>query len=107
MSLLALPAFRKQIARLLADRTVVGRTTVDDDHFQNELFDGQQFVQWGGGGYSPVEYPPPHAKADFRVCDWIAHQLSEIHGMPKCELYWPQAKRDSSIAACATSSAIR
>jgi hypothetical protein len=99
--LLVLPAFRKQLLRLLADRRVAGRATANAGQQQFELLIDKQWMQWGGSSSGSVPYPPPHATAEFRTCDWIAQELSEIHGMPRCELYWPQAQRDKAVAACA------
>jgi hypothetical protein len=36
----------------------------------------------------------------FRVCDFIAWQVSSIEGAPECELYWPQDRRDRAVAGC-------
>ncbi len=30
----------------------------------------------------------------FRVCGDVARRLSRIEGLPRLELYWPEAKRD-------------
>jgi hypothetical protein len=37
----------------------------------------------------------------FRVCDYVAWKLSEVEGSPRCELYWPEDRRDRALAASA------
>ncbi len=41
-----------------------------------------------------VEYP-------FRRCDYLASNLSELEGCPRFDLFWPEARRDEGVAACA------
>jgi hypothetical protein len=40
------------------------------------------------------------ADRPFRVCDFVAWQVSSIEGAPRCELYWPENRRDNAVAAC-------
>ena len=37
----------------------------------------------------------------FRVCDYIAWRFSSVEGSPRCELYWPEDRRDRAVAECA------
>src|SRR5262249_1398199 len=38
----------------------------------------------------------------FRICDFVAWTIGkEVAGAPRCELYWPEKKRDAACAACA------
>ena len=99
--LLVLPAFRRHLAGLLTDRRLAGRVTADGGQQQIELLVGGQWAQGSSSYCGAIPYPPPHARVEFRVCDWIAHELSELHGMPRCELYWQQAERDKAVVACA------
>ncbi len=41
-----------------------------------------------------VEYP-------FRRCDYLASNLSGLEGCPPFSLFWPEARRDEGVAACA------
>jgi hypothetical protein len=41
-----------------------------------------------------VEYP-------FRRCDYLASELSALEGCPRFDLFWPEARRDEAVAACA------
>jgi hypothetical protein len=43
----------------------------------------------------------PGATLPFRVCDFIAWKVSSIEGSPRCELYWPEDRRDRAVQACA------
>jgi hypothetical protein len=36
----------------------------------------------------------------YRVCDYIAWQVSTIEGSPRCELYWSEEMRDQAVEAC-------
>jgi hypothetical protein len=40
------------------------------------------------------------ADRPFRVCDYVAWHVSSIEGAPRCELYWPEDRRDNAVAAC-------
>ncbi len=43
----------------------------------------------------------PGMERPFRVCDYLAWQVSSIEGAPRCELYWPEDRRDRAVQACA------
>jgi hypothetical protein len=40
------------------------------------------------------------ATVSFRVCDYLAQQLSVWEGLPKVELYWTETFRDDAVAQC-------
>lgn len=98
--LLGLPAFRR---RLLDDMTTLlgpgGTVEVRDGGLRVSITD----VHSTGGRASPAD--PDGPKSDttiaFRMCDTYAHFLARVEGMPACELYWPEARRDKAIAASA------
>lgn len=48
-----------------------------------------------------LEMVKPGASLPFRVCDFIAWKVSSIEGSPRCELYWPEDRRDGGVQACA------
>jgi hypothetical protein len=60
--------------------------------------------EWSGGGAwwggDPLA-PDQGTEVAFRRCDFFAWQLAKLDGTPMCELYWPEAKRDEAVAACA------
>src|SRR5207247_10023356 len=43
--------------------------------------------------------PNASESVSFRVCDDVARRLSRIEGLPRLELYWPEAKRDVVLAS--------
>lgn len=97
--LLTLPAFRKQVARLLTVKRRGGCVTTID----KQQVEVRTDETWSGpGGKQPAEAPfsPPGTTVEFRVCDLVAYELSEIRGLPRCELYWPETNRDKAVAAC-------
>jgi hypothetical protein len=98
--LLSLSAYRKAVLAGLADRSPAGTITPHEG--------GSASIEcalgWSTGtGYwkSDPLVPKLNTKAAFRSCDMYAWSLSAIPGMPACQLYWPQAKRDEAVAACA------
>lgn len=97
--LLTLPAFRRQVARLLAERRPMGRATMTD----NQTVELQVNEEWGPRGNYAAEAPCPPlgTTAEFRVCDLAAHELSATRGLPRCELCWAESERDVAVAACA------
>ena len=40
------------------------------------------------------------ATVSYRVCDYLAQQLSVWEGLPKIELYWTETFRDVAAAQC-------
>ncbi len=92
--LLAIPAYRAQVARqlknwakcgtieIMANDKTLMRTPLEkiEDNFSRD-----------------AATPPLGFKGDFRVCDFYAWQLSQIDGAPRCEFYWPFAKRDRAV----------
>jgi hypothetical protein len=98
--LLVLPAFRAQVARLLADRHPAGHATM----VAGPRVELKMNEEWSAASSTwgiEALWPAPGANAEFRVCDLAATELSVIDGLPRCELCWPEAKRDRAVAACA------
>lgn len=94
--LMILPAFHKLVLRTLADTQVVGAAEVrsyDDIHIAAIGYNTRTFAG------DPL-CPAPATRVDVRRCDVCAWQLAEIYGMPRCELYWPKARRDQAVAQC-------
>jgi hypothetical protein len=98
--LMTLPAFRRQVARLLEDRREAG---------QVEVISNEEIRTGVENGRDPTRStvpddplcPPPGTKAAFRICDVCAYGLSSLDGAPKCELFWPERERDRAVEACA------
>jgi hypothetical protein len=98
--LLGLPVFRQ---RLLADMATLtgpgGTVEARDGGLQVRITD----VHMTGGQASPADpdSPQPGTTIAFRMCDTYGYFLSRVEGMPAFELYWPEARRDKALAACA------
>ncbi|MFL5240854.1 MAG: hypothetical protein ACJ8FY_01985 [Gemmataceae bacterium] len=55
----------------------------------------------GGGSSRELEIPDEGVEGKFRFCDYVAWQIGKRYkAAPRCELYWPEAKRDKAVAAC-------
>ncbi len=95
-NLMMLPAFRKLILRALADDRIAGTANID----------AHKQIHVGVVGHTTATFesdplcPAPGAKVEFRSCDICAWELREILGLPRCELFWPKDRRDSSVAQC-------
>jgi|GEM_PF-6521565 len=94
--LTTLPAFRKQLLRLLEDTDEIGTLRVLDDEAVSVAID-QGWVEsttnpdWSG------TLPAAGTTKRFRVCDFHANLLSVHATYPACELHWPTAKREKAI----------
>ncbi len=97
--LLRVPGFREGLLAGLDGKTQMGtvRRTATGS-FQYALFDG------GNGGMSTfkvdLEEVALGVALPFRVCDYLAWQVSSIEGAPECELYWPEDRRDRAVQYC-------
>jgi hypothetical protein len=99
MPMLGVPAFRKMILAALNDKSRAGTVTI--------LEGGQTKVEttvvWSNGAFAdkfdPLT-PKPGTRVAFRVCDHYAAAIAGS-GLPRCRLYWPEAKRDEAVARCA------
>ncbi|MGO8744455.1 MAG: hypothetical protein ACLQNE_00565 [Thermoguttaceae bacterium] len=103
--LLAVPAFRQLLLKLLADRTVAGSVAVDHDG-KLIVSENDKFRWWWGssgsrGDSSDPRYPPKGTVLSVRTCDVVAADLHCYDMMRPSELYWPEADRDRAVAACA------
>ena len=95
--LLVVPAFRRQIARLLKDTASLGMVAIDES---GEASASVGVVQFGVGTTKNDGLASAAArKMSFRVCDFTAWKLARVAGAPRCELYWPQAARDKGVAS--------
>jgi hypothetical protein len=100
--LLRIEPFRRAVQAGLREKSRAGFAKVGDR--------GDMLVDWGGRGYHvsvfPVRIDPgasrEELKSDFRVCDFIAWLVADhIDAAPRCELYWPEARRQAAVEACA------
>jgi hypothetical protein len=97
--LMVVAGFREGVLTGLEDRSPLGTVERDADRtvhrkikdFPTMNFGSSQLDQEGFA--IGVEYP-------FRNCDLLASKLSELEGSPRCELFWPEARRDEAVTAC-------
>lgn len=96
--LLSLAPFRKQVVASLADRTPQGTVRSNAQ--------GKVTIASDRGGWTmsppwskadPLR-PEPNASMKLRTGDLFAWKLQRIEGLPRFELYWPEPKRDRTIA---------
>jgi hypothetical protein len=97
--LLRSAGFRDAVLSALAIKSDVGtarrsqQTTVE-----YELKDG---VRGGFSASEPdLEGVALGVEQSIRACDYVAWQISEIEGAPRCELYWTKELRDGAVEAC-------
>ncbi len=98
--LLRVDGFRTAIIAALADRSPRGTVRRTDRRvFEYKMSDGEN----GNYGSDRPDLDEVEQGVDrpFRVCDQLAWLLSGIEGSPRCELYWPEDRRDRAVAASA------
>ncbi len=92
--LLVSPAFRRQVLRLLADKSPAGVYEV-----AREEPPGATTKESGKVKLPPDPLrPPPGTRVPCRMCDLCARHLALA--APRCQLYWPEKDRDRAVAAC-------
>jgi hypothetical protein len=95
-----LPGFRKAVLAELRNKGGEGHVTAYHDGSLN--LNLKNIYNSGGGGGRGNPEIPREVSGTFRICDFVAWELGEhLAGAPRCELYWPEAKRDAACAACA------
>jgi hypothetical protein len=94
--LLRFPSFRATIAEMLGDKTVIGTVKVED--WQIDIHKGNRTE---GRSLSSADAPAGY-EGPVRLCDYVADRSSTgVIGAPRFELYWPEARRDATVAAMA------
>jgi len=98
--LLRVAAFRDSLLAGLTEMSQLGTVTRSArGSFQYRFTDG------GNGGMSTfkadLEDVELGVNLPFRVCDYLAWQVSSIEGAPEIELYWPEDRRDEAVESCA------
>jgi hypothetical protein len=97
--LVVVAGFREGVLAGLADRTPLGTVERGENRsIQRKIRDlptanlGATNLDLEGVAVG-VGYP-------FRYCDYLASNLSGLEGCPRCDLFWPEARRDQAVAAC-------
>lgn len=95
-SLIAVPAFRKNVLDNLADVSQVGTVSIESGTVRIKMSSGGNL---GTGILDPSDplLPSTGEQRTVRVCDWYAWHLSKPDGSPQFELFWPADKRDDAV----------
>jgi len=96
--LLRVPAFRKALLRDLTNRKAVGRVNASNRKGVKVSLD------WATtrDRYLDPDIPDDGYVGEFRACDYLAYYFGDgKFGLPRCELYWPEDRRDKAVAAFA------
>jgi hypothetical protein len=87
-------AFQLIVLDGFQNKTEAGTITLKNGNYEIRVQGSYQ-----SGKLTPDAFvPKSEVSVSFRQCDHIAHRLSRIEGLPKLELYWPEAKRDEALA---------
>ena len=92
--------FRRHVRSALTDRTPAGTVTLRNEGDVAICNDTGGTTYTGSWRADPLA-PPLGTVTEFRISDLYAWKLSPLAGTPRCELYWPEAKRDEADDACA------
>ncbi len=99
-NLLRQPVFRKAVLKELDNRVGEGTVQVRPDG-RVEIRRRNSTEARGGGSVRELDVPEGGVNQTFRVCDFVAWQICEkFDAAPRCELYWPEERRDKAVAAC-------
>ncbi|HLW66025.1 MAG TPA: hypothetical protein VKS79_12010 [Gemmataceae bacterium] len=89
------PAFQRALLLELTNKAKAGDAELVDGCLRVEAEFG-----FGQGGNDDPQFPN-RVKTDFRFCDYVAYKIGRGYaGAPRCELYWPEARRDAAVKAC-------
>jgi len=95
--LINLPAFQKQVLRMLDDRREIGNVRVSGTaSLEIEVKQGWNSVSSMMNLTDPLA-PKPKASVSFRMCDLYGSALGDILGFPRLELYWPEPQRNVAV----------
>jgi hypothetical protein len=92
--------FREFLLKNLANRTDLGTVAFDEHGMRSNQVSNRWPPQIGDPNGDPLA-PAPNSRVPYRVCDFLASYIADIEGAPAFEPYWPTAKRDAAVSACA------
>jgi hypothetical protein len=97
--LIGVEVYREQLLKGLHNKDVAGRICITKDGYID--FGAHSTYRQGGLIWKVDPLAPKVGEIlTYRKCDLTAKTLSPLEGTPKCELYWPQEKRDKAIEEC-------
>jgi hypothetical protein len=100
-SLIVVAGFREGVLASLADKTPLGTVSRTEKGSIRRKITGGGTMNSGTNNIDLSDFPPD-VEHSFRNCDFVASMLSGLEGCPKCDLFWPEARRDEAVAACVT-----
>ena len=98
-SLIVVAGFREGVLASLADKTPLGTVSRTEKGSIRRKITGGGTMNSGTNNIDLSDFPPD-VEHYFRNCDFVASMLSGLEGCPKCDLFWPEARRDEAVAAC-------
>ncbi len=98
--LIAVAGFREGVLASLSDKTPLGTIEKTGENEVCRRIKNLPVTTYSSShlNLSGVTAGTEHA---FRRCDYLALQLSELEGCPQLDLFWPEARRDEGVSACA------
>jgi hypothetical protein len=99
LPLISVPAYQNAVIRNLGDTTPIGSVKRTNDHVDLDITYHGQVI---GSRYlfsESTQLPPQNVEQPMRQCDYWAWKLSDVDGFPYFLPWWPQEKRDATIAA--------
>ena len=97
--LMVFAAFRQLVMQGLRDTNMAGTATLGTNGYLSVLTPHVNAHSMIGTNYD-ASRTKLGATASYRVCDYLAQQLSVWEGLPKIELYWTETFRDVAVAQC-------
>jgi len=97
--LIVVAGFREGVLTGLADKAPLGTLERGGDGFTQRKIKNAPTTSYSSSNLD-LEGVAIGVQYSFRHCDYLASQLSGLEGCPRCDLFWPEARRDEAVAAC-------
>ena len=91
--LFSLPSFRRRIASLLEDRSVIGTLSVREDGGYSYTLANHM---GGGGGSITVDEVAAQDEVPLRLADTVAMKI-DVDDAPQFQIVWSEARRNSAL----------
>ena len=97
--MISVAGFREGVLAGLKDRAPLGTVQKTGDQSIQCKSAGAPITNMGSSDFD-LEGVPLNVEFPYRRCDLLASHLSALEGSPRCELLWPEARRDDAVAGC-------
>ena len=97
--LIAVAGFREGVLAGLADKTPLGTVERDENRSVHREIKNLPTMNYSSS-YLDLAGVAVGVKYPFRSCDDLASNLSDLEGCPRCDLFWPETRRDEAVTAC-------